>query len=211
MAYMKKYAFVVAALALLVSGCCNKENCSNENTKEETTMNTTMQDLLTRRSIRSYTDEVPPREVIEEICKAGTYAPTGMNRQAPIIIAVTNRVVRDRLSKLNGAVFGPDNDRDPFYGAPVVALVFANRDRATCIEDGALVTGNILNAAYALGVDSCYIFRAKESFETDEGRALARSWGVPDSYIGVGTAILGYRSGDYPAPKPRKDGFIIKV
>ena len=96
MAYMKKYMLIVAALAMLVSGCCNKDastgsasNCSNENTKEETTMNTTMQDLLTRRSIRSYTDQVPPREVIEEICEAGTYAPTGMNRQAPIIVAVT--------------------------------------------------------------------------------------------------------------------------
>jgi len=83
-------------------------------------MNTTMEDLLTRRSVRSYTDEVPPMEVIEEICKAGTYAPTGMNKQAPIIIAVTNREVRDKLSKLNAGVFGKDNDMDPFYGAPVV-------------------------------------------------------------------------------------------
>ena len=100
---MKKYVLFIVAIALLVGGCCN-QNCSTE-TKEETTMNTTMQDLLTRRSIRSYTDQVPPREVIEEICEAGTYAPTGMNRQAPIIVAVTNREVRDGLSKLNAAVF----------------------------------------------------------------------------------------------------------
>ena len=120
---MKKHLILIVALALLACSCCDKTNEQQNNS----TMNTTMDDLLTRRSVRSYTDEVPPREVIEEICKAGTYAPTGMNKQAPIIVAVTNREVRDRLSRLNGAVFGPDNDRDPFYGAPVVLSLPPNR------------------------------------------------------------------------------------
>ena len=117
---MKKALILLAAVALMAASCCDKKAC-DENTNE-TAMNTTMNDLLTRRSVRSYTDEVPPMEVIEEICQAGTYAPTGMNRQAPIIVAVTNREVRDRLSQLNAAVFGKDNDMDPFYGAPVVLV-----------------------------------------------------------------------------------------
>ena len=173
-------------------------------------MKETICDLKNRRSVRGYSDKPIPSDILDCILEAGSYAPNGMGAQDTMIVCVTDPSVRDVVRRLNGAVMG-NPDGDPFYGAPVVVLVFANRERATHVEDGALVTGNILNAAYALGVDSCYIFRAKESFETDEGRALARSWGVPDSYIGVGTAILGYRSGDYPAPKPRKDGFIIKI
>ena len=148
---MKKSILIIAALALLFCSCGDntKQDIDKPNTNE-TTMNTTMQDLLTRRSVRSYTDQVPSREVIEKICEAGTYAPTGMNRQAPIIIAVTNREVRDRLSKLNAAVFGPDNDSDPFYGAPVVLVVLADTTAAmTWKEDGSLVMGNLLNAAHA--------------------------------------------------------------
>ena len=111
---MKKNLLILAlvTIALFFTSCGQKDNANTN--KEQKTMSTTMNDLLTRRSVRSYTDEIPPMEVIEEICKAGTYAPTGMNRQAPVIVAVTNREVRDRLSKLNAAVFGPDNDMDPF-------------------------------------------------------------------------------------------------
>lgn len=220
MAYMKKYMLIVAALAMLVSGCCNKDastgsasNCSNENTKEETTMNTTMQDLLTRRSIRSYTDQVPPREVIEEICEAGTYAPTGMNRQAPIIVAVTNREVRYRLSQLNAAVFGKDNDMDPFYGAPVVLVVLADTTAAmTWKEDGSLVMGNLLNAAHAKGLGSCWIHRAKEVFETEEGKAILTELGIDaNKYVGIGNCILGYVNGDYPEAKPRKENYVYWI
>lgn len=176
-------------------------------------MNTTMQDLLTRRSIRSYTDQIPPKEVIKEICEAGTYAPTGMNRQAPIIIAVTNREVRDRLSKLNAAVFGPDNDMDPFYGAPVVLVVLADTTAAfTWKEDGSLVMGNLLNAAHAKGLGSCWIHRAKEVFETEEGKAILTELGIDaDKYVGIGNCILGYVSGDYPEAKPRKDNYVYWI
>ena len=210
---MKKYTLIIAALAFILSGCCNKENCSNENTKEQTTMNTTMQDLLTRRSVRSYTDQIPPKEVIQEICEAGTYAPTGMNRQAPIIVAVTNREVRDRLSKLNGAVFGPDNDRDPFYGAPVVLVVLADTTAArTWKEDGSLVMGNLLNAAHAKGLGSCWIHRAKEVFETEEGKAILKDAGIEnENLVGIGNCILGYTAGDYPEAKPRKDNYVYWI
>ena len=211
---MKKFTLIFAALTLLVCGCCKKETSSIENTKQETTiMNNTMQDLLTRRSVRSYTDEVPPREVIEEICKAGTYAPTGMNRQAPIIIAVTNREVRDRLSKLNAAVFGPDNDMDPFYGAPVVLVVLADTTAAmTWKEDGSLVIGNLLNAAHAKGLGSCWIHRAKEVFATDEGKAILAGLGIDtEKYVGIGNCILGYVNGDYPEAKPRKENYVYWI
>ena len=176
-------------------------------------MNTTMQDLLTRRSIRSYTDEVPSREVIEEICKAGTYAPTGMNKQAPIIIAVTNREVRDQLSRLNAGVFGKDNDMDPFYGAPVVLVVLADSTAAfTWKEDGSLVMGNLLNAAHAKGLGSCWIHRAKEVFETEEGKAILAGLGVDTSkYVGIGNCILGFVKGDYPEAKPRKENYVYWI
>lgn len=201
---MKK-AFLIIAAALLLSSCseCEKTN--------EKAMNSTMEDLLTRRSVRSYTDEVPPMEVIEEICKAGTYAPTGMNRQAPIIIAVTNREVRDRLSKLNAGVFG--NNTDPFYGAPVVLVVLADTTAAlTWKEDGSLVMGNLLNAAHAKGLGSCWIHCAKEVFETEEGKAILRGLGIDDTkYVGIGSCILGYVKGDYPTARPRKDNYVYWV
>ena len=210
---MKKHVLIIALAAVaLLGSCCDKQAANDENTNP-TAMNTTMQDLLTRRSVRSYTDQIPPREVIEEICEAGTYAPTGMNRQAPIIVAVTNREVRDRLSKLNGAVFGPDNDRDPFYGAPVVLVVLADTTAAfTWKEDGSLVMGNLLNAAHAKGLGSCWIHRAKEVFETEEGKAILTDLGIDaNKYVGIGNCILGYVNGDYPEARPRKENYVYWI
>ena len=210
---MKKVSLFLAMITIvLFSACCDK----NDNTKsnnEEMTMNTTMNDLLTRRSVRSYTDEVPPMEVIEEICKAGTYAPTGMNRQSPVIVAVTNREIRDRLSRLNASVFGPDNDSDPFYGAPVVLVVLADTTAAfTWKEDGSLVMGNLLNAAHSKGLGSCWIHRAKEVFETEEGKAILKSIGIEnENLVGIGNCILGYTAGDYPEAKPRKDNYVYWI
>ena len=205
---MKNIILTIIAATLLLCGCCNKSEKTNEKA-----MNSTMEDLLTRRSVRSYTDEVPPMEVIEEICKAGTYAPTGMNRQAPVIIAVTNREVRDRLSKLNAGVFGKDNDMDPYYGAPVVLVVLADTTAAlTWKEDGSLVMGNLLNAAHTKGLGSCWIHCAKEVFETEEGKAILRGLGIDDTkYVGIGNCILGYVKGDYPTASPRKDNYVYWI
>ena len=209
---MKKHVLIIVLAALtLFSSCCDKQAANDENSNQ-VTMNTTMQDLLTRRSIRSYTDQIPPKEVIQEICEAGTYAPTGMNRQAPIIVAVTNREVRDRLSKLNAAVFGPDNDMDPFYGAPVVLVVLADTTVFTWKEDGSLVMGNLLNAAHSYGLGSCWIHRAKEVFETEEGRAILTYLGIDtNKYVGIGNCILGYVNGDYPEAKPRKENYVYWI
>ena len=138
-------------------------------------MNESMNTLLTRRSCRAYTDQLVPDDVLARILEAGTYAATGMGKQSPIIIAVTNKEMRDRLSVLNAAVMGADTD--PFYGAPTLLVVLADPQVRTWLHDGALVMGNLMNAAHAIGVGSCYIFRAKEVFETPEGKALLSKWG----------------------------------
>ena len=200
---------ILCAAMMTCMSCQQKAAESTETVDQETVKNTTMEDLLTRRSVRSYTDEIPPMEVIEEICKAGTYAPTGMNRQSPIIIAVTNKEMRDRLSKMNAAVMGADND--PFYGAPVVLVVLADKNVHTYVEDGSLVMGNLMNAAHAKGLGSCWIHRAKEMFETEEGKQILKDLGIEGDYVGVGNCILGYTAGDYPEAKPRKENWVYWV
>ena len=172
-------------------------------------MNDIIKAMETRRSIRGYKEDMVPEELIAEVVEAGTYAATGMGRQSPIILAVTNKEVRDRLSKVNAEIMGTTGD--PFYGAPVVLVVLADKSRPTYLYDGSLVMGNLMLAAHAVGVDSCWIHRAREVFDSEEGKALKAEWGVPESYIGIGHCVLGYRSGEYPEAKARKDGFVIRV
>ena len=168
--------------------------------------NVALENLKTRRAIRAYQDKVPDMKLIEQVTEAGTYAPTGMGRQSPIIVAVTDKATRDRLSQLNAAVMGGEND--PFYGAPVVLVVLADREVPTYLYDGALVMGNLLNAAHAVGLGSCWIHRAKEVFDSEEGKALLKEWGIEGNYEGIGNCILGYPAGDAPAPKPRKADYV---
>ena len=172
--------------------------------------NETLENLKTRRAIRAYQDKMPAMELIEQVVEAGTYAPTGMGRQSPIIVAVTNKEMRDSLSRMNAKVMGADND--PFYGAPVVLVVLADRNCPTYLYDGSLVMGNLLNAAHAAGVDSCYIYRAREVFQTPEGQELMKQWGIDPAYEGIGNVILGYGKpeGIKPAAK-RKADYIRKI
>ena len=172
-------------------------------------MSEMMEVLLNRRSVRSYKPDMVPKEIIEQIVKAGTYAPTGMGKQAPIILAVTNREIRDRLSAMNAQIMGAEEGTDPFYGAPVVLVVLADKSIPTHVYDGSLVMGNLMNAAYAVGLGSCWIHRARQVFDSAEGKALLTTWGIPEKYIGVGHCILGYADGDLPAAKPRKDDYIV--
>lgn len=165
-----------------------------------------MVNLLTRRSIRSYRPDMLPREVIEKIAEAGTYAPTGMNRQTPIIVAVTNKELRDRMSRLNAAVLNMDSD--PFYGAPVVLVVLAERSAPNHVYDGSLVMANLMLAAHAMGIGSCWINRAREVFDTDEGKGILRDLGIEGDYEGVGNCILGYTEGEEPQAKPRKENWV---
>ena len=173
-------------------------------------MNEILNCMETRRSVRGFKpDAMPAYELIEQVAKAGTYAPTGMGAQSPVIVAVTNREVRDRLSKLNAGVLGTQSD--PFYGAPVVLVVLADRSRPTYLYDGSLVMGNLMNAAHAVGLGSCWINRAKEEFESEEGKALLKKWGIEGEWIGVGHCILGYPAGDPQPAAPRKSDYILKV
>ena len=165
-----------------------------------------IENLITRRSVRQYKADPVPKEIIEKIIEAGTYAPTGMNWQAPVIIAVTNKALRDRLSAWNAKIIGSDSD--PFYGAPAVLIVLADKSRPTYLYDGSLVMGNLMNAAHAYGIASCWIHRAKEEFESEEGRALLKDLGIEGDYEGIGHCILGYAAAK-PAPaRPRKENYV---
>lgn len=171
-------------------------------------MTEAMKNMLSRRSIRRYQDKAVPREVLERIIKAGTYAATGMNRQSPIIIAITDKATRDQLSKMNAKIMGAD--MDPFYGAPAVLVVLADKNMPTHVYDGSLVMGNLMLAAHDEGLGSCWIHRAKEEFELPEGKALLAKLGIEGDFEGIGHCIVGYPA-EEPAAQPRKDNYIYWI
>lgn len=167
--------------------------------------------IAARRSCRAYQPEQIKPEELQAVVEAGTWAPTAMNRQSPIIVAVQDKATRDRLSALNAQIMGRDGD--PFYGAPTVLVVLADRQIPTYVEDGSLVLGNLLLAASSIGLGSCWINRAKETFDREEGKALLRQWGLdPERYWGVGNCILGYpASGGIKPAAPRKPDYVVNV
>lgn len=171
-------------------------------------MNETMNTLINRRSVRSYKPEQITKEELDAVLTAGLWAPTGMNRQHTKLVAVTDPELVKKLSLMNAAVMGTDND--PFYGAPCVIIVFGDSDVYTYVEDGSLAMGNMMNAAHSLGLGSCWIHRAKEMFESEEGKALMEKWGIPESYKGVGNCILGYIEGPL-ADRPRLTGRSVII
>ena len=172
-------------------------------------MANTLDTIKTRRSIRKYKSDAVPEEILNKIIEAGSYAPSGMGRQPVIILAVTNKELRDRLSKLNADVMHSTND--PFYGAPVVLVVLADKSAPTHVYDGSLVMENLMLAAHDLGIGSCWIHRAKEVFEKEEGKEILKSLGIEGDYEGIGNCILGYADVEEPQAKPRKDNFVYWV
>ncbi len=172
-------------------------------------MNEALNNLLTRRSCRAYEEKQIKPEELDAILEAGTYAATGMGKQSPVIIAVTDKAMRDRLSKMNAAILGMDID--PFYGAPEVVVVLANRAVPTYLYDGSLVLGNMMNAAADLGVASCWIHRAKEEFDSEEGKAILRDLGIKGDYEGIGHLILGYAKTPAPKAPPRKENYVYRI
>ena len=167
-----------------------------------------MYNLLNRRSVRKYTDQQVPDELLDQVLEAGLYAPTGMNTQNIYMVAVRDKETRDQMMKLNAAVMGRDGD--PFYGAPCVIVVLGDATGYPVVENGSLVLGNLMNAAHAVGLGSCWIHRAKQTFETEEGKALLKKWGLPEHLVGIGNCILGYAE-ETPDARPRKEGRILKV
>ena len=174
-------------------------------------MNETLKNLTERRSIRTFKKEQISENELSLILKAGEFAPSGMNRQSSVMVVVQDKDTVDLLRRLNAAAMPKGFPPDPFYGAPTVIVVLADSRIHTCIEDGSLVMGNLMNAAHSLGVASCWIHRAKETFETEEGKALLEKWGLDENYIGVGNCILGYADGEHPEARERKEGRIIRA
>lgn len=168
-------------------------------------MNETIKNLIERRSCRKYSTTQIKEEELNSVLKAGEYAPMGMGRQSPIILVLQNKEKVEKLSKLNAKIMG--TDKDPFYGAPTVLIVLADKNIGTYKEDGSLVLGNLMNAAYSIGLGSCWIHRAKEEFETEEGKELLKEWNIPENYVGIGHCVLGYPEEKSEA-KPRKEDYI---
>lgn len=160
--------------------------------------------LMNRRAIRAFKPQQITDEELYTVLDAGTYAPTGRNSQSPWIIAVQDPMERDAVAKLNASIMGAD--KDPYYGAPTIILVVAPDDLFGVINSSAVLT-NMVNAAYAAGLGSCWIHRPKEMFQTEEGKAMLRAWGIPEGMAGVGSIALGYPAVEAPAAPPRKEGY----
>lgn len=166
----------------------------------------TLKTIRDRRSCRNFRPDMVPADLIDKVVEAGTWAATGMGKQSPIIIAVTNPELRNRLSGMNAAIMG--SDKDPFYGAPVVLVVLADKSMPTHVYDGSLVMGNLMLAATDLGLGSCWIHRAKEEFESPEGKEILTSLGIEGEYEGIGHCVLGYAAAPAGKPKPRKASYV---
>ena len=171
-------------------------------------MNEVLNCIKTRRSIKKYKSDAVPTELIEKIIEAGTYAPSGMNKQSAIIVAIENKEVRDNLSKINAEIMGTTNN--PFYNAPVLLVVLAKKDFFTHVYDGSVVIENMLLAAHSLGLGACWIHRAKETFETEYGKNLLKSLGIEEEYEGIGNCVIGYPDME-PIEKPRKENYVYYV
>ena len=173
--------------------------------------NETLQTIRSRRSCRAY----EPRQItdaeLDAVLEAGTYAASAMGRQSAKIVVVQDAATRAQLTRMNAAVMGTQND--PFYGAPTAVLVLGEKNNPNGVQDASLVMGNLLLAASGIGLGSCWINRAKETFETPEGQALLAKWGLdPEKYIGVGYCILGYPAPNGTrTPGPRKAGYVLHV
>lgn len=172
-------------------------------------MNETLKTIRARRSIRSFKPDMPPKELIDAVIEAGLCAPSGMGKQSSIVIVVTDSELRAQLADLNRRAANWDEGIDPFYGAPVVLTVLADRTVPTWVNDGSLTLGNMLTAAQSLGLGNIWVHRAREVFESPQGKTLLRDLGIEDTYEGVGHCVLGYIDGDPPAPAARRPGRVF--
>ncbi len=172
-------------------------------------MKGTIDDLLARRSSRKYSSRQIGDAELEEVLKAGEYAPSAMGRQSSVMVVLQDREAIAKLSRMNAAIMGSSSD--PFYGAPTVIVVLGDRSNPNSVYDGSLVMGNLMNAAHALGLGSCWIHRAYQEFESEEGKELLREWGVPGDLIGIGHCILGYAEDLPKEAAPRREGRIHRI
>ena len=174
-------------------------------------METTLHEMKTRRSVRKFKPDMPPREALEKVIEAGLYAASGKGLQSSMIVAITDKTLRDRLMEMNRVIGGWAEGFDPFFGAPAVLLVLADKSSANHVYDGSLTMGNMMLAAHALGLGSCWINRAREEFDSDEGKEILRALGIAGDWEGIGHCIVGIPDGDLPEAKPRKEGRVVWV
>ena len=172
-------------------------------------MNEIIKAMKERRSIRKFKSEMPAKADLEQIVEAGLYAASGMGKQATKIIIVTDKKLRDKIMEMNRKVGGWDQGFDPFYGAPAILIVLAEKDWRNKIYDGSLVMGNLMLAAHSLGLGSIWIHRAKEEFESEEGKEILKELGIEGEWEGIGHCAVGYIDGELPKPAPRKDGRVV--
>lgn len=172
-------------------------------------MNEVIKAIKERRSVRKFRPAPVPKELLQQIAEAGTYAASGRGAQAAVVVVITDPVLRDRLMEQNRKIGGWQEGFDPFYGAPAVLLVLADKSRPTYLYDGSLMMGELMLAAHALGLASCWIHRAKEEFETSEGKALLKELGLEGDYEGIGHCVVGYPDGEKPVPAPRRENRIF--
>ncbi len=173
-------------------------------------MNEVLKCLQERRSCRSFLPKQLDEETLEAILTAGTFAASGRGRQAAKIVVLQKPEEIATLERMNAAVLGAP-DAHPFFGAPTVCVVLADAEVNTAVEDGALVIGNLMTAAWSLGVGSCWVHRAREEFASDEGKKLLEQWGIEGNYIGVGHCVLGYPTGEFRPAAPRKANYVTRV
>lgn len=162
-----------------------------------------------RRSIRKYKKDMVPEEMIHEITEAGLYAASGKGLQSPVIIEVTDPATIAKISKENARILGTEND--PFFGAPVLYIVLADKSVPTYVYDGSLVIGNMMNKAWELGLGSCWVHRAKQEFDSPFGKEILKSLGIEGDYEGIGHMVLGYIDGNMPPKKPLKEGRVYRI
>lgn len=174
-------------------------------------MSELLEQMKKRRSIRKYKQDMIPQKIIDQIIEAGLYAANGMGYQNTIIIQVSNKELRDKISEMNCKIGGWKDGFDPFYGAPAMLIVLAKKDWANRVYDGSLVMGNLMLAAHELGIGSCWIHRAKEEFETKWGKSLLKSLGIEEEYEGIGHCAIGYIDGEYPKTPARKENRVFYV
>ena len=174
-------------------------------------MNEIIKAMEERRSIRKFKTDMPKKEDLDQIIEAGLYAASARGQQSAIIVAVTNKEMRDKISVDNCKIGGWEKGFDPFYGAPAILIVLADKNWANRVYDGSLVMGNMMLAAHSLGLGSIWIHRAREEFETDEYKKLLASWGIAGEWEGIGHCAVGYMDCERPKPAPRKDGRVFYV
>ena len=172
-------------------------------------MNDVIKAMKERRSVRKFMAELPKKADLEQVVEAGLFAASAMGRQATKMVVVTDRKLRDRISEMNRKVGGWDAGFDPFYGAPAMIIVLAEKDWGNRVYDGSLVMGNLMLAAHSLGLGSIWIHRAREEFESDEGKEILRALGIEGEWEGIGHCAIGYTDGEVPDPVPRKEGRVV--